>query len=102
MKINEITKDDLNSKYDNFLTVGKIKDFLNKYNLPNNAKVFIQRVEDIYYEKNGWSVLLKVDDFTVKDENGNFIKETMEQYTPAWDCVKYNDENDILFIDLHY
>ena len=25
-----------------------------------------------------------------------------QQYHPAFSCVKYNDEDDILFIDLHY
>ena len=25
-----------------------------------------------------------------------------EQYHPAFSCYKYNDEDDILFTDLHY
>jgi len=28
--------------------------------------------------------------------------DSMTQYIPAWCCVKYNDEDDILFIDIHY
>lgn len=44
-------------------------------------------------------------------ENDTFLKKYTEeeitaervQYHPAWGCVKYRDEdNDILFIDLHY
>lgn len=30
------------------------------------------------------------------------LEEFQEQYTPAWSCVKYRDEDSILFIDLHY
>jgi hypothetical protein len=25
-----------------------------------------------------------------------------EQYHPAWGCVRYGDDTDLLFIDLHY
>lgn len=97
----EISKDGL-KKYDDYLTVGKLKDFLNRYNLPDDANVVIQRVEDVYYEKHGWGVYLKKSENTFYDKNGNVVKESLEQYHPAWSCVKYKDENDILFINLHY
>jgi len=32
----------------------------------------------------------------------NIVKESLEQYHPAWCFVKYKDEDDVLFIDLHY
>ena len=112
------------------LTVGDLKNFLNKYNLDDDSLVVIQRVEDFYYEKNNWGVYLKEGD-TVhnsrqwnKDiKSGKYLdkekypkikpdelrvipeeemEELMEQYHPAWSCVRYKDDTDILFIDLHY
>ena len=47
------------SKYKDYLTVGKLKKFLEEHpELPDDANVLIQRVEDRYYEKNGWVVVL--------------------------------------------
>lgn len=102
MKITEITKEDLKNGYNYFLTVGDLKEFLDKHKLPDTAKVLIQRVEDFYYQKNNWGVYLKEVEHSSKDENGNIIKESLEQYHPAFCCVKYLDEDDILFIDMHY
>ncbi len=99
--LKEITKEDLMT-YKHHLTVGDLKEFLYKYNLPSDAKVLIQRVEDVYYEKHEWGVYFKEGLHTFKDEEGNIVKESLEQYHPAWGCVKYNDEDNILFIDLHY
>ena len=47
-------------------------------------------------------VYLKEDFESFKDDDGNVVKESMEQYHPAWSCVKYPGEDDTLFIDLHY
>lgn len=43
----------------------------------------------------------------VKEENlkpftEEQIKQSMEQYHPVWGCVRYNDDKDVLFLDLHY
>lgn len=85
-QLKEITKEELINSYDHYLTVGRLKEFLNKHNLPDTAKVVVQRVEDVYYEKHNWGVYLK----------------EMEQYHPAWCCVKSSGEDDVLFINLHY
>jgi len=100
--MNEMSKEELNKKYKNYLTVGKLKKFLEEHELPDNAKVVIERVEDTYYEDHDWKVYLKQGDHTTYDESGNIDKSTMVQYHPAWCCVKYQGEDDILFIDLHY
>jgi len=102
MALKEITKEQLTNGYDQYLTVGGLKEFLNKHNLPVSAKVVVQRIEDVYYEKHNWGVYLKEGEHTFKDDNGNIVKSSMEQYHPAWCCVKYNDEDNMLFIDLHY
>ena len=40
---------------DNYLTVGELLKFIEKHNIPMDAPVLMQRVEDSYYEPgNGW------------------------------------------------
>lgn len=102
MVLKEITKEELTNSYNDFLTVGELKEFLNKYSLPDNAKVVVQRVKDVYYEKHNWGVYLKEGEHTFRDGNGDIVKESLEQYHPAWCCAKYNNEDDVLFINLHY
>lgn len=102
MALKEITKEELTNGYDHYLTVGVLKKFLDKHDLPDTAKVVIQRVKDAYYEKHNWGVYLKDGCQTLKDDDEDVAKCDMEQYSPAWCCVKYNDEDDLLFIDLHY
>jgi len=95
------SKKELNS-YEHYLTVGGLKEFCDKHKLPDSAKVVIQRVEDVYYEEYGWGVYLKECEHTVKDSDGIIVKSSLEQYHPAWCCVNYEGEKNILFIDLHY
>lgn len=102
MNVKEITKEEITNSYEHCLTVGALKEFLYKHNLPSDAKVLIQRVEDIYFEKHNWGVYLKEGMHTMKDKEGKVIKDSLKQYHPAWCCVKYNDDSNILFIDLHY
>jgi len=66
----EITKEDLEKGgYKHGLTVGKLKEYLYKTELPADARVLIQRVEDVYYQNHGWDVFFKEG-----DDNHNFIK----------------------------
>lgn len=102
MVLKEITKEELYEKYKDYLTVGELKEFLSKNNIPNDARVLIQRVEDVYYEKHRWGIYLKKGDNSFADINGNIVKESLEQYHPAWCCVKYNDEDDVIFINMHF
>ena len=118
-------------RYQNYLTVGRLKKFLEQHpELPDDALVLTQRVEDKYYEENGWGVVLKEGDhynmskthnIRMEEEirrrkNGEHPKYDMEdpskyihelsddlkeQYHPAWSCVKYKGDNN-LYIDLHY
>lgn len=84
-----LSKQGVNS-YLHHLTVGDLKRFLSENKLPDNAKVLIERIEDRYYEEGGWAV------YTKQNDHGD-----LNQYTPAWSCVKYESDNDLLFIDLH-
>ena len=101
-KNNEISKKDILNGYDDYLNVGELKKFINRHSIPESAKVLIQRVEDIYYNELSWGVYLKEGEHSFKNEDGTLDKSSMEQYHPAWCCVKYKDEDDTLFIDLHY
>ena len=82
----KLTKDELKNGLHSHLTVGELRAFLNENNLPDDALVLVQRVEDVYYKKHGWSVYEKGD----------------SQYTPAWSCVSFKQDKDLLFLDLHY
>lgn len=128
--IKKLTKEDI-KKYKNHLTVGGLKEFIKKNGIQDGAKIMIQRVEDFYFERNDWGVYLKegVTYHSAKKMNENLLKESKrreyglepeydiedplsniieigdelkEQYHPAWSCVKYKDDQDFLFIDLHY
>lgn len=119
------------SRYKDYLTVGRLKKFLEQHpELPDDALVLTQRVEDRYYEKNGWGVVLKegyhyhmskennirMEEEIRRRKNGEHPKYDMEdpskfieeltddlkeQYHPAWSCLKYKDD-DNLYLDLHY
>jgi len=45
---------------DFYLTVGQLRRVLE--NLPDNTKVYYQRIEDAYFEKHGWTPDLLVPD----------------------------------------
>jgi len=126
----EITKQELLDGYQHYMTVSDLKKFIDEHHIPDDARVLVQRVEDEYYNNCGWGVYLKEGEACrscrqwnkdikdekylnarpklkeIKDELKPFteqdIKEAMEQYHPAWSCAFYKDDEDILFIDLHY
>lgn len=128
-KLRLYTKEEL-VNYPMHLRVGDLKKFLDKHSLDDNAIVMVQRVEDIYYEKNNWGVYLKKGESynyclkhnrdvesgkyldkekypNIKPENLKIMSEkdmqdAMDQYHPAWSCIRYNDDKEMLFIDLHY
>lgn len=78
-----------NRKDFGYFTVGRLKKFLNdNKSLSDDSLILIQRVEDRYYEKHGWSTIKRKD----------YMGETNE-YSPAWGVFC---EETLLFIDLHY
>jgi hypothetical protein len=85
-----MTSQEAKTIYTHYLTVGQLRDKLDKY--PDDALVVAQRVEDIYYETRNWKTIDKPDliypDYT-------------QQYSPVWSTCDYNDDN-CLFLDLHY
>ena len=90
----KLTKEEAKG-YQHHCCVGQLIDFIEKYDIPKDALIMIQRIEDRYFERNHWKVY-------EKDQSLGSIK-TTAQYHPAWSPVFYNDDrNDFLFLDLHY
>jgi hypothetical protein len=84
------------------LTIGRLKEFLEEHKdeLDDDGIVYYQRIEDFYFERNGWdhSVRVKYDYFGM-DMNPLDMHE--DQYIVAFSPVKYkNDRN--LYITAHY
>ena len=103
----DLTKEEIMQGHN--MNVGQLKKFLAECRLPDDAKILVQRVEDVYFNENNWGVyrkegeetawLKKLKNIPVTEET---IKSSMEQYHPAWWAGTYKDDNDFLYIDLHY
>jgi len=87
----EITEDELKYQYKDYLTVGQLRKKLDAY--PDDAKVLVQRVEDVYYEKHNWHVVSKEGEFTSRsrEDNRKLLDGTYankDQY-PKFDSSKF-------------
>ncbi len=131
-KTREISLEDLKN-YDYYCTVGKLLEFikskLDSGELTKDSLVLSQRIEDFYFEKNGWGVVKKegehfhwLKEHNKKIEEGVFedeekfpnvksehmkkiseeeLEDSKDQYHPIWCAIVYkNDRN--LYLDLHY
>lgn len=115
--------------YKYYYTVGDLLNFIRDNNIPMNAKILLQRVEDVYFEKNGWKTINKegfwfnssksfnerIDskEFNDKEEYPDLKEENLvrfseeelenskDKYYPCWSPVKYGDD-DNLYLDAHY
>jgi hypothetical protein len=110
-----MTGDEAKIKYKNFLTVGELKKQLENY--PDDTLVVSQRIEDKYFDgidisgltrtlpdgtigtlpkgskASGWDVIKKPDPLDPNHQN---------QYTPVWCVCHYRDDQNCLYLDLHY
>lgn len=75
--------------HEHYLTVGKLREKLPQ--LPENGGVYIQRVEDKYFEKHGWKGKMMPN----PDFEGHF-----DEYVPVWCTLDYKDGN--LYLTPHY
>jgi hypothetical protein len=116
-----ITKEELLSR-DMVFTFGNLKEWCDKFSVPDNAVIMIERVYDFYYDHNHWGVYKKKSEFAYDMERFNEnildkeeyphpmtvpfteeqIKDSYTQYTRAWSCAYYSDDKEMLFINLHY
>lgn len=118
----------MKKEYRNFCTIKDLKNFIEKYKIPDDAKIFLQRVEDVYFEKHNWetenkegyhyysclSHNEKVDsgefankeEYPLLEEIPNKFSEkdlelAKEKYYACWSPVKYPEDNN-LYLDSHY
>jgi D-hexose-6-phosphate mutarotase len=115
-------------KYEDFATVGDLLDFIEKYKIPREGKILVQRVEDVYFDKSNWKTIdmpgfqhhqikSQVDKaidgtYSNKEEYPLMTDELIEslkkinldefkdKYIVAWSPVKHDDDN--LYLDCHY
>jgi hypothetical protein len=126
----ELSKEELINKYDDYLTVGKLKEVFKKQKLSDDARVLVERVEDFYFENNHWSVYRyggywywsslrmneKIDSGVFNDRtkypkmddpekyrvSEKELHEMQSQYRPAFCSFKDEEHPEFLFINLHY
>lgn len=78
-------------------------------NLPDEGEVFIQRIEDFYFEKNGWpvkkiegehyhNVINHMKEYNCLDPE--YAEQYKEQYIDTHCCINYDKVN--LYITSHY
>lgn len=90
--MDKYTKEELLNQTFPCMTVGQLLDFIEKHNIPREAKVLCERVEDVLFEEHGWKTYTKV-------ISGYEESEYHLMWAPAW----YRDDaNDFLFLDAHY
>ncbi len=115
-------------KYTDFATVGELLDFIEKYKIPRDGKIMVQRVEDVYFEKHNWKTIdmpgfqysqiksqvdkakdgtyankedyPKMTDELIESIASTNLDEFKDNYIVAWSPVKHDDDN--LWLDCHY
>lgn len=87
----------------NGLTVGELLKFIREHNLPQDGKVLVERVEDVYFEKRNWKTV-DVEGYQYvlamerknKAKNGGF--DNKEQYPKlSEEAIKAMAEEDIAY-----
>jgi hypothetical protein len=123
-----LTQENLEKKYKHHLTIKDLKKMIE--DMPDDGLVLVQRIQDIYFENHHWGVILKEGEhyFNAKKFNEDLVSGeyedkkkypkakpeewksyseeeldlAKEQYHPAWCVVKYKDDPNNLYLDLHY
>lgn len=78
--------------WEHYLTVSELRKAL--ADLPDEAPVFYQRIEDLYFEQHGWAA-------NVVEKPNDMWPDQQDQYIRAFCVVRYADEP-TLFITAHY
>jgi hypothetical protein len=128
-QLRNLTKEDLNKYKQQYLTIGKLRKFIeDNSDLSDDSLIMIERIEDVYYEKYNWGVYKKDSYYSnmIKQINENIdngvynnkkeypippekikilpeeLEEFKDEFHPAWGIARYFDESDLVFIKLHY
>lgn len=75
------------------LTVGELLKFIEDNNIPNDAKVLYERIENVYFDECDWQGSI------YKQEYEN--EESYAQFIPAFTTIKFNDDNN-LYLTAHF
>ena len=130
--VRKLTKEDLDKyKEVGYLTVKDLREFLkNNPDLSDDNLVMVERVENIYFEEHNWGVYKKDNHishnaqlFNEKLDRGIYddmdeyplmtseikekfsseeIENLQSEYLPAWGIGRHFDEDNLVFIRLHY
>jgi hypothetical protein len=135
-KPEEINQEDLKRyAFNGYYTVGQLLEYIQTKiasgELTHDSLVLSQRIEDVYFEKNGWGVVKKEGEHyhyclnhNNKIEDGHYLNKeqypkikgdepflnkiseeemenSKEQYHPIWCPVVYEGDKN-LYLDLHY
>lgn len=122
----------MRKRFQDFCTVKKLKEFIEKHNISDDTIIVMERVEDRYFtETSGWADKelqmkgesyynclehnKKVDgEFLDKEQYPDMTPEFLVKYTeedlersktqyyPAWCPVYYKENTKYLFLDAHY
>jgi methionyl-tRNA synthetase len=80
---------------DHYFTVGQLLDYIEKHNISRDGKIYMQRIEDFYYEPGrGW-----IENAVVKNQD-HPCGDAECTYTQCFSPVLYDNEN--LYLDAHY
>lgn len=88
--LHKLTKEEIRENYGYYLTVGQLRKAIE--NLPDDANVVVERVEDVYYEKYGWATLPIPNDLQPDCD---------DEYHPAT-CAWTEEDKQLLYIAMHY
>jgi hypothetical protein len=80
-------------EYQHYLTIGRLKEFIKKHKIPDNALILHQRIEDVYFEKHGWSKT------SIVKPCPEYPGST-DEYVVVFSFVGYKDKN--LYLTAHY
>lgn len=80
-------------KWKDWLTVGRLKKIIE--DMPDDALVLAQRVEDVYFDKYGWKGLKRPCLEYPDDIEG-------DQYLNVWYGLRYKKIDEHLYLTLHY
>lgn len=75
-----------------YMTVGDIREKIK--NMPDDARVYYQRIEDVYFDKHKWVADKVIPDDFMPDE-----RELDNEYIHAFCCFEYSGD---LYITAHY
>ena len=80
---------------DCYMTIKRLKEAIE--DLPDDGKIFYERIEDSYFEKHGWSSGETYRQKPSCDWPGEF-----DEFTMVWCHIRYKEKDGNLYLTAHY